>query len=277
MNHPEKALALEEIEGIMTEKLETNTASIATALLLSEDGPTVAIVTQCLEELAISTDVCACNADFYRLLNRKKVEAIIIDSPRASASVRFLDIVRASPSNRSAVTFAVSAGGKQNLASGEGPNFLFESPLSKEALQKMLKVSFGLIVRERRRYFRCPISVPATLRSDEFGNISCRVINISEGGMALNTHAKLRLKLLADVGFEIPNQLSRQIVKSEIVWCDDGGRVGIRFLSQTALQRVELQGWLARQLESSFPERVLKTFQALTGSCAKGDVHASTV
>jgi len=275
-NHPGKAVALEEIEGTMTETLETNTASIATALLLSEDGPTVALVTQCLEELAISTDVCAGNADFYRLLNRKKVEAIIIDSPLNRASVRFLDIVRSSPSNRSAITFVVSDGRKQNLACGEGPNFFIESPLSKEALHKMLKVSFGLIVRERRRYFRCPISIPATLRSDEFGNVSCRVTNISEGGMALNSHAKLCLKLRADVGFEIPNQLSRQVVKSEIVWCDSG-RAGIRFLSQTAQQRVELQGWLARQLESSFPDRVLKTFQALTGSRPDDEVHASTV
>lgn len=260
----------------MSETLETNNASIATALLLSEDGPTVALITQCLEELAISTDVCACNADFYRLLNRKKVEAIIIDSPRLSAPVRFLDIVRSSPSNRSAVTFAVSDGRKQNLAPGEGPNFFFESPLSREALQKMLKVSFGLIVRERRRYFRCPISIPATLRSDEFGNVSCRVINISEGGMALHSHAKFRLKLHADVGFEIPNQVSRQVVKSEVVWCDNG-RAGIRFLSQTAQQRVELQGWLALQLESSFPERVLKTFQALTGSRTGNEVPASTI
>jgi len=206
-----------------------------------------------------------------------KVEAVIVDTPRANASARFLDIVRSSPANRSAVTFAVSAGCKQNLASGEGPNFSFESPLSEEALRKTLKVSFGLIVRERRRYFRSPISIPATLRSDEFGSVSCQVLNISEGGMALNTPAKLRIKLRADVGFEIPNQLSWQIVKSEILWCDDSARVGIRFLSQTALQRVELQGWLARQLESSFPERVLKTFHALTGSGADCDLHASTV
>jgi len=140
-----------------------------------------------------------------------------------------------------------------------------------------LKVSFGLIVRERRRYFRCPISIPATLRSDEFGSVSCQVINISEGGMAMNSPAKFRMKLHADVGFEIPSQLSRQTVKSEIVWCDDSGRVGIRFLSQTAQQKVELQGWLAQQLEDSFPEGVLKTFQALTGSRLDGDVHASTL
>jgi PilZ domain-containing protein len=260
----------------MTVMLANNSASIATALLLSEDALTVTLLTQCLEELAISTDVCICNADFVGVLNQKKIEAVIVDSPRADTSARFLDIVRSSRSNRSAVTFAIHGRG-QNFSSCERANFLFESPLSKEAIRKTLKVSFGLIVRERRRYFRCPISTVATLRSDEFGSIRCEVINISEGGMALNAPVKLSLKLSADVGFEIPNQLSRQIVKSEVVWSDDHGRVGIRFLSQTALQRVELQGWLARQLESSFPERVLKTFQAVTGSGVDVGVHPSTV
>jgi hypothetical protein len=249
----------------MTEMLATETVSIATALVLSENAATVAMLTECLEELAIATTVCASNEDFARLLNQKKLEAVIVDSPSVNGSVRFLARVRSSPSNRSAVTFAISDVREQNLASGERPKFLLESPLSRDAIRKTLRVSFGLIVRERRRYFRCPISTPATLCSDEFGRICCQVINISEGGMALNTPTKLPLELCVDVGFEVPNQVSRQVVKSEVVWSDNRGRLGVRFLSQTTTQRVELQGWLARQLESSFPERVLKTFQALTG------------
>jgi hypothetical protein len=255
----------------MNEKIATETASIATALLVSDDARTISMLTQCLEELAISTELCARNADFARLLNQKKLEAVIVDSPRVNGSVPFLDSVRSSPSNRNAVTFAISDCREQGLTSGAGANFLFEIPLSKEAIRKTLKVSFGLIVRERRRYFRCPISTPATLRNDEMGSICCQVINISEGGMALHYPEKLPLGLCAEVGFEVPNELSRQVVKSEVAWCDDRGRVGIRFLSQTARQRNELQGWLACQLENSFPERVLKTFQALTGAGADGN------
>jgi hypothetical protein len=254
----------------MTEELATSNASIATALLLSEDASTVAMLTECLEELAISTDVCACDADFPSVLNKKKLEAVFVDWPRANGSARFLNSVRSSPSNRSAVTFAISDSREQNH-SAAGANFLLESPLSKDAIRKTLKVSFGLIVRERRRYFRCPISTVATLRGEGFGDLRCQVINISEGGMALSTPVDLPLKLCAYVGFEVPNQLPPQILKSEVVWRGDNGRVGVRFLYQTALQRVELQGWLAQQLESSFPERVLKTFQALTGSCVSGD------
>ena len=272
---PQKHLpAIKGAEGAMTEKFATDSASIATALLLSENAPTVTMLTQCLEELAISTDVCACDADFDRLLNRKKIEAVIVDSPHIHGSVPFLESVRSSPSNRNAVTFAIFDGREPSLASGVAPNFLLQSPLSADAIRKTLKVSFGLIVRERRRYFRCPISTLASLRNDDFDNIRCLVLNISEGGMALSTSAKLPLKASVEVGFELPNQISRQIVKSEVVWRDDNGRVGIRFLSQTVQQRIELQGWLAGQLESSFPERVLKTFQTLTGS-GNGDRAAA--
>ena len=58
-------------------------------------------------------------------------------------------------------------------------------PLSKEAMEKVLKVSYGSIVPERRRYFRCPVQIPVLIQDASMPEISSTVVNISAGGSEL--------------------------------------------------------------------------------------------
>lgn len=248
----------------MTDQPSLYVPSIANALLVSADKATIAMLTDCLDQLAISTEVSFDQTSAALLLNRKKFEAVIIDR----REMNFLDNVRSSPSNRSAITFVISERAERARAFQGRPNFVLEAPLSLEVVTKTLKVSFGLIVRERRRYFRCPIVVPATLDSEEAGHVCCQIIDVSEGGIALSSPTKLRPGLVVDLQFELPGQIS-QVVKSEVCWHDATGRTGIRFLSQTPSQKIELQRWLAGQLEGGFPERVLNKYRATGISVAE--------
>jgi hypothetical protein len=45
-----------------------------------------------------------------------------------------------------------------------------------------LKAAFGLIVRERRRYFCFPTAIPSAIQTDGKKE-SCHLANISEGGV----------------------------------------------------------------------------------------------
>jgi hypothetical protein len=47
--------------------------------------------------------------------------------------------------------------------------------------------AFGVILRERRRYFRCPLSIPVSIRRRTMPLVRCDTVNISEGGMAVST------------------------------------------------------------------------------------------
>ena len=58
--------------------------------------------------------------------------------------------------------------------------------ISTQSIRSTLKPAYGLILRERRRYFRCPISIPVTILETKHAGSSLLGINISEGRMAVS-------------------------------------------------------------------------------------------
>ena len=162
--------------------------AIALALLVSADPITIEQFNHALQELSISPDVCQEAPASIRLLNCRKYDAVIVDLQLGEQSGRVLDEVRLSPSNRTAVTFAI--GGSDAEATAvfrKKAAFVFEKPLSAESIRSTLKPAFGLILRERRRYFRYPVAVPVTILRQTMPEICCYSVNISEQGMAMST------------------------------------------------------------------------------------------
>jgi hypothetical protein len=236
--------------------------SIATALVISHDEATVATLSECLRKLAIATETCSHNDEAVSLINRKKFEAIIIDSHLNGSRKSLLDAVRCSRSNRNAVTFAISNRAPQAHVLRETSSFLLETPLSRAAIDKTFNESFGMIVLERRRYFRCPTLIAGMLSVDGPDACNCQVVNISEGGIRLITFKKLSRGSVVAVRFALPGASSTQDVRCEVCWSDPSGRAaGLRFLSQSTKQKAELQSWLTRRLESILPERLLDKFR----------------
>lgn len=102
-----------------------------------------------------------------------------------------MDEVRLSPSNRRAVTFAISGSDAEGIAFRKRSEFVFERPLSATSIRNTLEPAYGLILRERRRYFRCPVAIPVTIRRESMQEVRCNSVNISEGGMPLSTFVPL--------------------------------------------------------------------------------------
>ena len=131
--------------------------AIAHALLASSDPATVQQVTHGLQQWSLSTEVCQEAPAAIRLLNSRKFDAVIVDH-QLKQSEAFLEAVRLSSSNRTAVTFAIGSSHTQTPAAfRDGASFVFDRPLSMESIGHTLKPAFGFILRERRRYFRCPV------------------------------------------------------------------------------------------------------------------------
>jgi CheY-like chemotaxis protein len=134
--------------------------AIARALLVSADPVTIQQCSRALEEFSISPDVCQEAASTVHLLNRRKFDAVIVDLQLGEQAGLILDEVHLSPSNRTAVTFAISSSAAESTAFRKRSEFVFERPLSPQSIRSTLKPAYGLILRERRRYFRCAASVP---------------------------------------------------------------------------------------------------------------------
>ena len=240
--------------------------SIGLALLVSAESETIQHFSQALQELSIFSDVCREVPEAIRLLNRRKFDAVIVDLQLGEQSGLILDGVRLSSSNRTAVTFAISGSDADATAAfRKKASFVFERPLSAKAIRSTLKPAYGLILRERRRYFRCPLSIPIVILRQTLPEVRCNSVNISEGGMAVSTFVPLIPGEEVQIQFTLPDHKVSFVAESRICWWKTG-HLGVRFVSFSPERKPELQDWLSRKLEEMLPEFVAGKFQKAEGS-----------
>jgi hypothetical protein len=91
--------------------------------------------------------------------------------------------------------------------------------------------------------------------------INCRLVNISEGGLAITGSPALKAGTQVRVLFMLPGQSLHFQIEAEICWRDENGRAGLRSLMISSEQRPVLQGWLAAKLEEDLPESVAQQFR----------------
>ena len=243
--------------------------SIGIALLVSSDAVTIQQFSHSLQEFSISPDVCHEMSDAIGRLNCQKFDAVIVDLLLGEQAGLILDEVHLSSSNQTAVTFAIGGSDVDSTASfRRRTSFVFGRPLSPQSIHSTLKPAYGLILRERRRYFRCTASVPVIVLRTNMPEVHCHSVNISEGGMALSTFVPLNPGECVQVQFTLPSQRVPFVVESKICWLKSG-LLGVRFVSLSPEGKSELQDWLSRKLEEALPESVACQFRkAETSSLA---------
>jgi CheY-like chemotaxis protein len=235
--------------------------SIGLALLVSADPVIIQQFSLALRELSISPDACQDAATAGLLLKSRKFDAVIVDLQLGEQSGHILDEARLSPSNRTAVMFGIGDNdAKVTSAFRKKSQFVFERPLSAQSIHKTLTPAYGLILRERRRYFRYPVSIPVIIRSESMQEVWCNSVNISGGGMALRTQVPLLPGESVRVQFTLPDHTVPFFAESTICWSKTG-HLGVRFVSISDEQKSELQVWLSQKLEETLPESVAEQFR----------------
>ncbi|MGA7080774.1 MAG: PilZ domain-containing protein [Terriglobales bacterium] len=234
--------------------------AIANALLVSVDPAAIDQFSHALQELSVAPDICREGPAAVGLLNRRKFDAVIVDLQLGEQSGRILDEVHLSLSNRTAVTFAIGGDDPKAAAFRKRSGFVFERPLSKQSIRNILNPAYGMILRERRRYFRCPISIPVAILRAGMPEVRCYSVNISEGGMAASTSVPFKAAEKVQVQFILPDHEEPFLAESTICWWKTD-RLGVRFSSFSQGATSVLQEWLAQKLEETLPEFVAGKFR----------------
>ena len=235
--------------------------AVGLALLVSADPVAIQQFSHALQELSITPDICREVPAAVGLLNRRKFEAVIVDLQLGDQSGLILDEVHLSTSNQTAVTFGIGDNDAAGTAAfRKKSQFVFERPLSAQSIHKTLKPAFGLILRERRRYFRYPVSMPVIIQRQSRQEIRCNSVNISGGGMALSTQVPLVPGENVRVQFTLPDHEAPMLAESTICWSKTG-HLGVHFESISDDHRSELQTWLSQKLEQILPEFVADQFR----------------
>ena len=235
-------------------------AIVGRALLVSSDSTIVEGLSGAMQHFAIAVEVCRNIPTAATLIHTRKFESIIVDLALGSQGEQLIERIRFSPSNSNCVIFAV-------LDSAQGtdlktrPNFVIPKPFDEKQVRSVLKAALGLIIRDYRRYFRCPLTVPVLIDVDSKVQIPCQMMNISEGGLAVTTTVNFDPGATVKAEFTLPNESSFFKIDAEICWCDKKGRAGLHFRLVSPDQLVLLQDWLSKKIEQQIPEPVARLFR----------------
>jgi CheY-like chemotaxis protein len=208
------------------------------SLLLSRDDDVIRVLRRVLNDLEIDVEVCEASASAGEQLARRKWDAIIIDCDDVHGAVDVLRTVRRMPSNKTSTTFAIINGITSVRSAFElGANLALEKPLTPDRAKHSFRAAYGMMLAERRRYYRHPVDMAVTMKfgdkdSGRTHEVFADAVNISEGGMAVKLKSEPpQTKAVATLHFMLPGTKNWIETPGSIAWADGEGLAGIRFES----------------------------------------------
>jgi CheY-like chemotaxis protein len=221
------------------------------SLLVCRDAEVVRVLCPTLEKLSIEVEVSPAARSGAEILSSSKFDAVIIDCDDLQGGVDVLRTLRQNASNKTSVSFAILNGKTTTQQAFEaGANFVLQKPVTTAGTLRCFNTAMSFMVREKRRYFRCPVELPVKLQLNQGDEMKVTATNLSEGGMAIHFEGTLPKKSIAKVQFTLPGTNAVMEPKGEVAWADGLGRAGIRFIDVPESSRSQLEKWIMRRLES---------------------------
>jgi CheY-like chemotaxis protein len=219
------------------------------ALLLCRDPDSLRVMRRVLDDVGVSVEACTIPDPAIEMLARRKFDAVIIDCDDLHKATDVLRSVRLAPSNKTAIVFAIINGITSVQAAFQmGANFVLDKPLTVERALRSMRAAVGLMMRERRRYFRQTVDIAVHLTLDGGLDINARLLDVSEGGLALYAERRIAAGTQLRFRFQLSDGV-RVEGKGEITWTNVGGKSGLRFLSVPPVARKGLIDWISQKLE----------------------------
>jgi CheY-like chemotaxis protein len=224
------------------------------SLLLSADAEVVRVLRPTLEKLSIEVEICQEAKKAIDILIAEKFDAVIVDCDDLQGGLEVLQGLRATPSNRNSVTFAVLNGKKTTTqeAFDMGVNFVLQKPISTLNASRCFHAALNFMERERRRYYRHPVKMLVrVVVGDKV--LKATSTNISEGGIAVMLHQALPKGASPRLQFTLPETTAAMDLEAVISWADIKGHVGLRFLNVARGTQEFLEKWLNQQMAKQIP------------------------
>jgi hypothetical protein len=223
-------------------------------LLASRDVPTIATLRRFMGPMAMHIEVCPDIGSASGKLCRSKFEALIVDLKSPAETLELIKKPREMSSHTGAVVLGIlNSSYEMPDAFRAGANFALVRPLLPAILMRTLRAAYPLMVRERRRYFRCPLQISIHLSSSSRSEFVATSVNISEGGMALASSVRLQVGERVNLNLMLPGTEPSTTIRGEVCWSDNLGRVGLEFVQVPATTMEKLQAWIADRLEEYQP------------------------
>lgn len=179
-------------------------------------------------------------------LQRQKFEACLLRLYDPAAE-KILSAARGSASNRPMVIYGIARNTREALRySSYGINAVFDEPLDRASVLKVVRSTHLLVLHELRRYARVPIATQAVAETPS-GSVTVTTVDISSGGLSVRSPVALSTKDSVRLTFTLPG-MGRLTLRAIVCWERPDKSYGLRF-DPSDNERAKIRAWIDRQLE----------------------------
>lgn len=216
------------------------------SLLLCRNQTALRVLGSALDELEIGRHVCNGAEQALTVLAKRRFGALVVDLEMEGAA-HVLHAARHAQGGRKAVLFAM-IGAATNISSAFelGANFVLYKPLTTEQTVRALRAGKGFMNDERRRNLRQPIETVAYLRQDEGAAYPAIVLDVNQGGFAVQTAQPMQAGREFRFWFWLPSTTILIDGCGTIAWANSSGNAGVRFTGIGNSCARQLKTWLAK-------------------------------
>ena len=217
----------------------------ARAALVGFNDSTHSLLAECFRQYGI--EPISVISDAAERMRREKFEACVVPLADWTGSESILEAARASRSNSRCVIYGVGGSAQDAMRySRYGINAMFQEPLERPAMLKLVRATRLLVLHEFRRYVRIPVMTEVSVVGDA-RRVSATSIEISSGGMSLKTGEDFSAGAPVEISFALMT-LPRVNVRGVVSW-NKPKSLGIRFDSNDE-RRMKIKTWIDSYLEN---------------------------
>ncbi len=217
----------------------------ARAALVGFNEPTQGLLADCFRQFGIEpASVISDAADRMRC---EKFEACVLPLAPAASPEAIMEAARSSRSNSRCVIYGVGGSAQDAMRfSRYGINAMFQEPLERAAMLKLVRATRLLVLHEFRRYVRIPVMTEVSIVGDG-RRVSATSVEMSSGGMSIQTSEDFSTGTNIEVSFSLMT-LPRVNIRGVVSW-NRPKSVGVRFDASDD-RRFKIKTWIDSYLEN---------------------------
>jgi CheY-like chemotaxis protein len=226
------------------------------ALLLCKDVQFLGVTRNVLSQLEAAAEIVDEAGHALRIATTAKHDVVIVDWRQIDDPAEFFLALRRAPASHDSVLVAITRDlldARQAFTAGV--HFLIHKPASAVQIERCLRTAFLASIARRRKVFRAPVTLAATLNVREWANLPATIVNLGEGGAGLrlasaeeNPSIRPMAGDFVSLAFALPSMDASFEIMGRVVWSTAAGDLGIQFAWIADAEREKLEAWLTQQL-----------------------------
>jgi hypothetical protein len=227
------------------------------SLLLSRDESTIRIVARSFKDLEVELEHYSDVKVAVKKSSEARYDAIVVDDDVEDARLLLERVMELASCNKAVRIALADPSAKMDAVFKVGTQIIIYKPLSTERVRHGLRAVRNLMARERRRgakRIHTMIAARMSPRNSRGTSKQVLIADLSESGAAINFEAgDLPASTILNLDFALPGSPERLHATAELVWQDNQGAAGLRFLDMPSFARKQLSEWLKESSKNSVP------------------------